>query len=180
MAHLNIEIKARARNFAHQQQLAAGIATGQWHHAAITFTRTNTSAGILALYVDGLLAGAGIDMDRLKKDLSTHAREIDAAKAPGAEQAGYLRADWDYGQPIEPVNGEKDLFGDSSIVLVPLPGHTPGTLLQLLDLVIRPDGKISMPLMPPPISTPCSTPIAIISILARIPVKPKCSPSNVP
>ena len=62
-----------------------------------------------------------------KATILAHAKEIEAAKAPGAEAAGYLRADWDYGQPIEPVNGEKDLFGDAGVVLVPLPGHTPGT-----------------------------------------------------
>jgi glyoxylase-like metal-dependent hydrolase (beta-lactamase superfamily II) len=63
-----------------------------------------------------------------------HAKEIEAAKAPGAEAAGYRKADWDYGQPIEAVGAEKDLFGDSSIVLVPLPGHTPGTLGALVSL----------------------------------------------
>jgi hypothetical protein len=40
--------------------VVSGIATGEWHHAAITFTRTNAFAGILALYVDGTLAGAGM------------------------------------------------------------------------------------------------------------------------
>ncbi len=69
-----------------------------------------------------------------KATILAHAREIEAARAPGAEQAGYLSADWDYGQPIESVNGEKDLFGDASIVLVPLPGHTPGTLGALVSL----------------------------------------------
>ena len=55
-----------------------------------------------------------------KATILAHAKELEAAKAPGAEAAGYLRADWDTGQPIEAVNGEKDLFGDASIVLVPL------------------------------------------------------------
>ena len=32
------------------------------------------------------------------------------------------------------MNGEKDLFGDASVVLVPLPGHTPGTLGALVNL----------------------------------------------
>ncbi len=35
-----------------------------------------------------------------------HAREIEAANAAGAEAAGYLRADWDHGQPVDPVNGD--------------------------------------------------------------------------
>ena len=69
-----------------------------------------------------------------KATILAHAKEIEAAKAPGAETAGYLAADWDYGQPIEAVNGEKDLFGDSRVVLVPLPGHTPGTLGAMVSL----------------------------------------------
>jgi N-acyl homoserine lactone hydrolase len=69
-----------------------------------------------------------------KATILAHAKEIEAANAPGAETAGYLRADWDCGQPIETVGGEKDLFGDASVVLVPLPGHTPGTLGALVSL----------------------------------------------
>jgi N-acyl homoserine lactone hydrolase len=57
-----------------------------------------------------------------------HAREIEAANGAGAEAAGYLRADWDHGQPMEAVNGEHDVFGDGRVVLIPLPGHTPGSL----------------------------------------------------
>ncbi|MEY9120532.1 N-acyl homoserine lactonase family protein [Bradyrhizobium yuanmingense] len=69
-----------------------------------------------------------------KATILAQAKEIEAAKAPGADAAGYLKADWDYGQPIEPVNGEKDLFGDASLVLLPLPGHTPGTMGALVSL----------------------------------------------
>ena len=69
-----------------------------------------------------------------KATILAHAKEIEAANAPGAEAAGYLKADWDCGQTIEAVNGERDLFGDSSVVLVPLPGHTPGTLGALVSL----------------------------------------------
>ena len=69
-----------------------------------------------------------------KATILAHAKEIEAAKASGADAAGYLRADWDYGEPIEAVNGEKDLFGDSSVVLLPLPGHTPGTMGALVSL----------------------------------------------
>ena len=69
-----------------------------------------------------------------KATILAHAKEMEAAKAPGAEAAGYLKADWDYGQPIEQIGGEKDLFGDSSVVLVPLPGHTPGIIGALVSL----------------------------------------------
>ena len=63
-----------------------------------------------------------------KATILAHAKEIEAAKAPSAENAGFLRADWDHGQPMEAVNGERDVFGDGKLVLIPLPGHTPGTL----------------------------------------------------
>ena len=69
-----------------------------------------------------------------KATILAHAREVEAASASGAEAAGYLPADWQTGQTIETVNGEKDLFGDASVVLLPLPGHTPGTLGALVNL----------------------------------------------
>jgi Concanavalin A-like lectin/glucanases superfamily/Heparinase II/III-like protein/Bacterial Ig domain len=37
---------------------AGGIGTGEWHHAAITFQRTNLDTGILNFYVDGAWAGS--------------------------------------------------------------------------------------------------------------------------
>jgi N-acyl homoserine lactone hydrolase len=63
-----------------------------------------------------------------KATIMVHASEIEAANAAGAEAAGYLRADWDHGQPIDPVNGDWDVFGDGKLVLIPLPGHTPGSM----------------------------------------------------
>ena len=60
--------------------------------------------------------------------IMAHAREIEAAKAPAAEMAGYLRADWDHDQPTDAIAGERDVFGDGKLVLIPLPGHTPGTM----------------------------------------------------
>jgi N-acyl homoserine lactone hydrolase len=50
-----------------------------------------------------------------KATILAHASELEAAKAQGAEAAGYLRADWDFGRPVEAVTGEKDLFGDASV-----------------------------------------------------------------
>jgi N-acyl homoserine lactone hydrolase len=57
-----------------------------------------------------------------------HARELAAARAPEAEASGYLAAEWVNDRPIEALAGERDLFGDGRIVLIPLPGHTPGTI----------------------------------------------------
>jgi N-acyl homoserine lactone hydrolase len=69
-----------------------------------------------------------------KATIMVHAREIAAAKAVGAEAAGYLRADWDHGQPVDLVNGDRDVFGDGRLVLIPLPGHTPGSLGAVVEL----------------------------------------------
>jgi N-acyl homoserine lactone hydrolase len=63
-----------------------------------------------------------------KATFMAHAKEIEAAKAPGAEAAGYLRADWEHGQKTDAVDGERDVFGDGKLVLISLPGHTPGTM----------------------------------------------------
>jgi N-acyl homoserine lactone hydrolase len=63
-----------------------------------------------------------------KATVLVHAREIEAANAPGAEAAGYLRADFDHGQKTDAVTGERDVFGDGKVVLIPLPGHTPGSI----------------------------------------------------
>jgi N-acyl homoserine lactone hydrolase len=63
-----------------------------------------------------------------------HAREVEAARAPGAEAAGYLTAEWDHPLPIDLIEGERDLFNDGRIVLVPLPGHTPGTIGARVEL----------------------------------------------
>ena len=69
-----------------------------------------------------------------KATILLHAKELEAASSENAEAAGYLRIDWDNGQPIETIAAERDLFGDGTVVLVPLPGHTPGTLGALVNL----------------------------------------------
>jgi N-acyl homoserine lactone hydrolase len=63
-----------------------------------------------------------------------HAKELQAARAPGAEAAGYLAAEWEQPAPPETIDGERDLFADGRIVLIPLPGHTPGTTGALVAL----------------------------------------------
>jgi N-acyl homoserine lactone hydrolase len=63
-----------------------------------------------------------------------HAKEVAAARAPGAEVSGYLAAEWEQPAPLDLIDGERDLFGDGSIVLLPLPGHTPGTTGALVTL----------------------------------------------
>ena len=63
-----------------------------------------------------------------------HSHEIAAAREPGSEAAGYLAADWDQPMPIDEFTSQRDLFADGRIVLLPLPGHTPGSLGALARL----------------------------------------------
>jgi N-acyl homoserine lactone hydrolase len=63
-----------------------------------------------------------------------HRNEVEAARAPGAQGQGYLAAEWEQGAPIDMIDGERDMFGDGRMVLLPLPGHTPGTTGALVTL----------------------------------------------
>jgi glyoxylase-like metal-dependent hydrolase (beta-lactamase superfamily II) len=63
-----------------------------------------------------------------------HRKEIEAARAPGAQTQGYLAAEWEQDAPTDIIDGERDVFGDGRVVLVPLPGHTPGTTGALVRL----------------------------------------------
>lgn len=69
-----------------------------------------------------------------KSTIVVHARELEAAKAPEAVNSGYFPADWDHPIPMKLIDQQTDLFGDGRIVLVPLPGHTPGTIGALVRL----------------------------------------------
>jgi len=61
-----------------------------------------------------------------------HADEL--AVAPKREGRGYFQADWKHPAPVVQINGEFDIFDDGRIVLLPLPGHTPGLTGLLADL----------------------------------------------
>jgi N-acyl homoserine lactone hydrolase len=63
-----------------------------------------------------------------------HARELEAARAANAGVMGYVAADCDHPIRTEPVTGERDLYDDGRIVLIPFPGHTPGSLAALVAL----------------------------------------------
>jgi glyoxylase-like metal-dependent hydrolase (beta-lactamase superfamily II) len=69
-----------------------------------------------------------------KSTIVVHARELEAAKAPDAVSGGYFPADWDHPIPMKVIERQTDLFGDGRIVLLPLPGHTPGTIGALVRL----------------------------------------------
>jgi glyoxylase-like metal-dependent hydrolase (beta-lactamase superfamily II) len=63
-----------------------------------------------------------------------HRNEVEAARAPGAQAQGYLAAEWEQEAPLDMIDGERDVFGDGRMVLLPLPGHTPGTTGALVAL----------------------------------------------
>ena len=54
-----------------------------------------------------------------------HASELAAAIA-GTPEQGYYAEDWDTGRPIETFAAARDVFGDGRMMLLPMPGHTPG------------------------------------------------------
>jgi N-acyl homoserine lactone hydrolase len=63
-----------------------------------------------------------------------HADELAAARAPGSEASGYLAAEWDHAMTVDAIKSQRDVFGDGRIVLLPLPGHTPGSIGALAQL----------------------------------------------
>lgn len=63
-----------------------------------------------------------------------HARELATARDPAMEGKGYYRADWDHPMGLRELEGEHDLFGDGRVVLIPAPGHTPGTMMAAVAL----------------------------------------------
>lgn len=63
-----------------------------------------------------------------------HARELEAARQPQAENAGYLAIEWNDRDQFDTFQSQRDLFGDDRVVLIPLPGHTPGTTGALVAL----------------------------------------------
>lgn len=65
--------------------------------------------------------------------IMVHAKDVAAAREPNAEAMGYLAAEWDFGT-FDLLDGQRDLFADCRIVLIPLPGHTPGSTGALVQL----------------------------------------------
>jgi N-acyl homoserine lactone hydrolase len=63
-----------------------------------------------------------------------HAAELAAAKAEDGVKQGYLPQEWDQPQGFTTFESQTDLFGDGRIVLIPMPGHTPGSTAALVGL----------------------------------------------
>lgn len=66
------------------------------------------------------------------------AAEVAAANADNALSRGFLPVEWKLATPIEEISGERDLFGDGRITLLPMPGHTPG--IMVAHVVLDRDG----------------------------------------
>jgi glyoxylase-like metal-dependent hydrolase (beta-lactamase superfamily II) len=69
-----------------------------------------------------------------KATFLVHKDELVAARAPESAASGYLAAEWDQPMPVDEVKNQRDVFGDGRIVLLPLPGHTPGSMGALAQL----------------------------------------------
>lgn len=69
-----------------------------------------------------------------KATVIVHAQEIERAKSADAARRGYFDADWDCGSRMRLISDQLDVMGDGRIVLVPLPGHTPGSMGALVEL----------------------------------------------
>lgn len=61
-----------------------------------------------------------------KATVYIHADELAHAGNADMERQGYFQTDWQQPMPIVEIDGERDIFGDGRLVLLPLPGHTPG------------------------------------------------------
>ncbi len=78
------------------------------------------------LIINSHLHCAHAGANALLPGASVIVQQAEWAYAHTSNDIGYHAPEFDTGQPVIPVTGEHDLFGDGSVVLVPTPGHTPG------------------------------------------------------
>ncbi|MEW6768384.1 MAG: N-acyl homoserine lactonase family protein [Pseudomonadota bacterium] len=69
-----------------------------------------------------------------KATIIVNSKELAAAKASENTMSGYVAADWENSLVMKTIDGQEDIFGDGRITLVPLPGHTVGTMGALVRL----------------------------------------------
>lgn len=69
-----------------------------------------------------------------KASIIAHAQEVAAARTEGGIAQGYLPQEWDQPQGFDTFEGQRDLFGDGRIILLPVPGHTIGMTAALVAL----------------------------------------------
>ena len=64
-----------------------------------------------------------------------HADELAAAQAQDGVAQGYLPREWNHAQRgFDTFEGQRDLFGDGRVILLPVPGHTQGMTAALVAL----------------------------------------------
>jgi len=92
------------------------------------------ATGLIADHIDLVICShlhydhCGCNVFFTRATVICHAKELEAAQASDAIPMGYLREDWDTEQTIQAIHGEHDVFGDGRLTLIPLPGHTPGSI----------------------------------------------------
>lgn len=64
--------------------------------------------------------------------------EMQEAGKPDSENNGYFRQDWDHPLNYKAFDGSLDIFGDGTVVLLHMPGHTAGQQIAIVNL---PSGK---------------------------------------
>ena len=69
-----------------------------------------------------------------KAEIIVHDAELAAARAPDSAIRGYIPCEWDHPMPMRAISAEHDPPVAEQIVLLPLPGHTPGTVGALAAL----------------------------------------------
>lgn len=63
-----------------------------------------------------------------------HSAELATVNEADSVSRGYIPADWQHPMPLNTFNQQTDIFGDNRIVLLPLPGHSPGLTGALAEL----------------------------------------------
>ena len=69
-----------------------------------------------------------------KATIFCHLLELEAAQAQDGVQKGYVPKDWKHNNEIKTITGQYDLLGNDKVVLLPLPGHTPGMIGAMVNL----------------------------------------------
>jgi len=69
-----------------------------------------------------------------KATIYVHRDELACARDPASEGQGYFQAEWDHPMAMIEFDGEVDIFDDGRLVLLPLPGHSPGMTGLLANL----------------------------------------------
>ena len=69
-----------------------------------------------------------------KATIFCHLLGLEAAQAQDGVQKGYVPKDWKHNNEIKTITGQYDLLGNDKVVLLPLPGHTPGMIGAMVNL----------------------------------------------